>query len=169
MLFRSLPPFPLYCQDFLPLPWGVPESPAFRSSPNQKCCPPLIGILSAKTVSPSLLSPPPFVKTAVRVAGTLASSESPSSDDVKPLTLSVEGVKKKDIALILPPGLTLEEGSEPLPNREEEVKPSGKFFGEEGLENILLLTPMASNRPVLVPKSEGFETNLEPLDLVARI
>ena len=97
------------------------------------------------------------------------SSESPSSDDVKPLTSSVEGVKKKDVALILPPGLTLEEESEPLPNREEEVKPSGKVFGEEGLENILLLTPLASKRPVLVPKSEGFETGLKPLDLVACI
>ena len=90
-------------------------------------------------------------------------------DDVKPLTLLVEGVKKKDVALILPPGLTPEEGSEPLLNREEEVKPSGKVFGEEGLENILLLTPLASKRPVLVPESEGFEADLEPLGLVACI
>ena len=90
-------------------------------------------------------------------------------DDVELLTLLVEGVKKKDVALILPPGLTPEKGSEPLPNREEEVKPSDKVFGEEGLENILLLTPLALKRPVLVPKSERFETDLKPLDLVARI
>ena len=77
-------------------------------------------------------------------------------------------MKKKDVALILHPGLTPEEGSEHLPNREE-VKPSGEVFGEEGLENILLLTPLASKRPVLVPESERFETDLEPLDLVARI
>ena len=117
---------------------------------------------SATTVLPSLLSPPPFVETAILVAGTSASSESSSSDDVKPLTLLVEGVKKKDVALILPPGLTPEERSEPLPNREEEVKPSGKVFGEEGVENIFLLTPLASKRPVLVPKSKRFETDLEP-------
>ena len=86
-----------------------------------------------------------------------------------PLTLLVEGVKKKDVALILPPRLSPEEGLEPLPNREEEVKPSGKVFGEEGLENILLLTPLALKRPVFVPESEGFEANLEPLGLVARI
>ena len=78
-------------------------------------------------------------------------------------------MKKKDVAFILPPGLTPEEGSEPLPNREEEVKPSGKVFGEEGVENIFLLTTLASKRPVLVPKSERFETDLKPLDLVARI
>ena len=64
---------------------------------------------SATTVLPSLLSPPPFVERTVPVAGTSAYSESPSSDDVEPLTLSVEGVKKKDVALILPPGLTPEE------------------------------------------------------------
>ena len=123
----------------------------------------------ATTVLPSLLSPPPFVKMAVPVAGTSASSESPSSDDIVLLTLLVEGVKKNDVALILPPGLTPEEGSEPSPNREEEVKPSGKVFGEEGLEKILLLTPLASKRPVLVPESEGFEEDLEPLGLVASI
>ena len=103
------------------------------------------------------------------ITGTSASLESPSSDDVEPLTSSVEGVKKKDVALILPPGLTLEEGSEPLPNREEEVKPSGKVFGEEGLENILLLTPLASKLAVLVPESEGYDADLKLLGLVARI
>ena len=56
-----------------------------------------------------------------------------------------------------------------MPNREEEVKPIGKVFGEEGLEKILLLTPLASKRPVLVPESEGFEEDLEPFGLVARI
>ena len=76
---------------------------------------------SATTVSPSLLSPPPFVETAIPVAGTSASSESSSSDDVEPLTSLEEGVKKKDVALILLPGLTPEEGSEPLLNREKEV------------------------------------------------
>ena len=91
--------------------------------------------VSATIVLPSLLSPPPFVKTAVMVAGTSASSESSSLDDVEPLTLLVEGVKKKDVALILPPRLTPEEGSEPSPNREEEVLPSGKVFGEVGVVN----------------------------------
>ena len=55
-----------------------------------------------------------------------------------------------------------------MPNREE-VKLSGKVFGEDGVENIFLLTPLASKRPVLVPESKRFETDLEPLDLVARI
>ena len=49
------------------------------------------------------------------------------------------------------------------------MKPIGKVFGEEGFEKILLLTPLASKRPVLVPESEGFEEDLEPFGLVARI
>ena len=56
-----------------------------------------------------------------------------------------------------------------MPNREEEVLPSGKVFGEVGVENIFLLTPLALKQPVLVPESKRFETDLEPLGLVARI
>ena len=47
-------------------------------------------------------------------------------------------------------------------NREEEILPSGKVFGEVGVENIFLLTPLALKRPVLVPKSKRFETDLKP-------
>ena len=65
--------------------------------------------------------------------------------------------------------ITPEERSEPLPNREEEVKPSGKVFGEEGVGNIFLLTPLALKRPVLVSESKRFETDLEPLGFVAHI
>ena len=54
---RGLPPCPSHRQDFLPHPQGVPESPAFRSSPKEHPSSPMVpSIPSALLVAGSIPS-----------------------------------------------------------------------------------------------------------------